>query len=326
MRRNPMTAGLVTMVVMVLALAGVLIVPKLLFQARTDAYAADFSNAAGLQSGDPVDVAGVPAGEVTSVSLSGGHVRIAFRLDRHQPLGTTTTAAIKLATVLGTRYLAVQPSGPGALPGGATIPVQRTTSPYSLTEVGTQAGDMASQLNAKELQKLVTTMQQDMPSNPGLIKGTLKGVTSATGLLTQDNAQFDQLLKSTQSVTSGLLSQQQDLVTLLGDGQLVMKTLTDRRATIAELINDLDAMSAQLTHFLASNKPELDSVLSKISTLTGRLRTDEQDLSVTLTQLAPGTKGLANATGNGPWGDVEGGFGPIPDNLVCLAGLISGCK
>jgi virulence factor Mce-like protein len=326
MTRNPLTAGLAGMGAIAVVLAVALVVPKLTFQAQTNAYGADFTNASGLQAGDPVDVAGVPAGQVTAVTLSGGHVHVAFRLDRHQPLGAASSAAIKLATILGTRYLAVQPAGPGALEPGATIPERRTTAAYSLTDIGTQAGADTSQLNMSDLKQLINVMRQDMPGDPALIKGALTGVTSATGLLSQDNAQFDQLLRSTQSVTSGLISQQQDLVTLLGDGQLVLSTLTERRATIAALINDLDTLASQLSGFLADNKTALGSVLSQVNILTSRLREDERPLSATLTQLGPGTRGLVNATGNGPWGDVAGPAGPIPDNLLCLAGLLTGCK
>lgn len=326
MIRDPFKAGAIGSVIIVGVLAAVIGIPQLMLRSETSVYSADFTNAAGLASGDAVDVAGVPAGKVTDVALSGNQVRVTFRLTNGQKLGTASTAAIKLATILGTRYLSVHPSGQGALRAGAVIPAQRTTNPISLTDLGTQVGNDTSKLNMSDITRLVSTLGKDLPKNPALVKGALAGVTSATGLLSQDNAKFDQLLKSTRTVTSGLLNQQKDLVTLLGDGQLVLSTLTERRSAIASLINDLDSMSAQLTRFLSDNKTELDSVLSEVSTLTGALREDEDDLSTAIRRLGPGTVGLANATGNGPWGDVEGPAGPIPDNLLCLSGLVSGCS
>ena len=45
-----------------------------------------------------------------------------------------------------------------------------------------------------------------------------------------------------------------------------------------------------------------------------------------IAKLAPAGKSLANATGNGSWGDVSGPAGPLPDNLLCVAGLVEGCR
>ena len=55
-------------------------------------------------------------------------------LDSDVDLGSRTEATVKVATLLGTHYLEVDPSGTGALADG-TIPLERTSVPYNLQDV-----------------------------------------------------------------------------------------------------------------------------------------------------------------------------------------------
>ena len=76
--------------------------PALLSTATT--YRADFTEAAGLQAGDQVTIAGVAAGRVGAVALDGDHVRVTFAVEDAW-VGDQTTASIQIRTLLGAKYL-----------------------------------------------------------------------------------------------------------------------------------------------------------------------------------------------------------------------------
>lgn len=76
-------------------------------------YTAQFLQAAALQVGNPITIAGIPVGEVTSMELAGDHVEAGLKVRDDIPLGTQSRASIKITTILGSRYLSLQPAGKG---------------------------------------------------------------------------------------------------------------------------------------------------------------------------------------------------------------------
>ena len=133
-KSSAVTVGIVGIVLVVTISLATLQYNKLPFIRSGATFTAFFVDAGGLVPGDPVHVAGVRSGEVDQVSLDGPKVLVKFTLDESIVLGQKTSAAIKTNTVLGRKSLDVVPTGQGALRTSDTIPLDRTTSPYSLNE------------------------------------------------------------------------------------------------------------------------------------------------------------------------------------------------
>ena len=68
-------------------------------------YTAEFLQAASLRAGNPIVVAGIPVGEVTSMKLDGDHVEAGLKIRDNIVLGKDSRARIKVTTILGSRYL-----------------------------------------------------------------------------------------------------------------------------------------------------------------------------------------------------------------------------
>lgn len=143
-------------------------------------------------------MAGVPAGRVTAVDLAGDHVVVHFRLDGERHLGSTTSAGVKLSTILGKRYLDVAPSGgPGDLGGddGGVIPLRRTGVPYSLDDIGSSAIETADELDlGGGLQKMLAVVTETLPQDANLNREALAGVSAASAILAKNADQVTQLL------------------------------------------------------------------------------------------------------------------------------------
>jgi phospholipid/cholesterol/gamma-HCH transport system substrate-binding protein len=316
-----MMGALALVVIAIVAVAG----PQVVFYLRTGNYSANFANASGLATGDQVYVAGVAAGRVTGVDLAGDHVRVSFRLDHAQSLGDRTTAGIKVATLLGRRYLSLVPGGSGSLDDGV-IPINRTSVPYTLDDLSRATTSTTDQLDLPGLQRMLATIVEATPTDNTVVNQTLTGVSAVAAIVSQREGQINALLAGAQTVTNSLLQQQTTLVALLGDASLVAQMLSQRRQVIRAMITDLATLTAQVSQFLNTNGPAVNQLLTRLHTITVLLAQNDQALSSTLTQFAPVVRYLANATGNGPWGDVSGPVGPLPDNLLCVAALIKGCR
>ena len=92
-------------------------------------YDAYFTAAGGISPGNAVYVSGFKVGQVQSVGLAGDSAKVTFTVDRHVAVGDQSLAAIRTGTILGERSIAVSPAGRGK---GTTIPLSRTTTPYTL--------------------------------------------------------------------------------------------------------------------------------------------------------------------------------------------------
>lgn len=94
-------------------------------------YFGEFAQAAQIRSGAVVTIAGVKVGTVERVKLAGDKVLVGFNVERGIPLGADTRAAIKLTTILGSRYLELSPAGGGRLEN-RMITLAHTEVPYDL--------------------------------------------------------------------------------------------------------------------------------------------------------------------------------------------------
>src|SRR3954464_2833917 len=110
--RNPVTVGTVGIVVLLVLMLLAFRANSLPFVSGGTTYPATFSDLSGLRKGDDVRVAGVKVGSVTGVGLKNGQVRVTFKVnDVH--LGDQTTASIRIKTLLGTKYLFLDPQRSG---------------------------------------------------------------------------------------------------------------------------------------------------------------------------------------------------------------------
>jgi phospholipid/cholesterol/gamma-HCH transport system substrate-binding protein len=75
---------------------------------------ANFDNITGLKSGDEVQIAGVPVGKVTSISLNTKNYRAHVGMNLHDgvEVDNDAIASIKTEGIIGNKYISIAP-GPG---------------------------------------------------------------------------------------------------------------------------------------------------------------------------------------------------------------------
>ena len=114
-------------------------------------YSAAFSEAAGLRPTDKVRVGGVAVGDVKGVKLEGNHVRVSFTITDHSVhLGRATSASIEIFTLLGNKYLALEPKGDGEWPSKQELPLTQTTSPYDVVPAFQDLSRNLGQIDTKQ--------------------------------------------------------------------------------------------------------------------------------------------------------------------------------
>src|ERR687895_695928 len=71
---------------------------------------AEFTDATGILNGDPVKIAGVPVGKVTSFSVEEGEAVVEMEIEGDVEIPTNSTFDIKFLNLLGQRVINILPA------------------------------------------------------------------------------------------------------------------------------------------------------------------------------------------------------------------------
>lgn len=317
-KRDPFKIGLVAVAVAALLGVGVVLLSVVNFGTQT--YTAVVAQTAGLRVGEDVQVSGVPSGKITGVALDGNVVKVTFALDKEIRLGNRSRAAIRVATLLGTHYLAVSPDGSGELPG-RTIPLARTSVPYNLQDVLEKGTQSLQQLDPVLLAKALTEASKTMSASSDQVGPALEGVARLSTMVTGRTDQLQDLLQATRKVTDQLADGSGDLIVMMRQANLVIEEITRRRAAIHTLLVETTTLSKNLGGIIKDTRADLEPAARNLNLVLATLREQDATLKKLLTTMAPTVRHFANATGNGPWADLWWEAPALPpDDLLCKLG------
>lgn len=295
------TIGVVGLVLAVAVALSALQFERLPFIRGGAMFTAYFADAGGLVTGDDVEVAGVRSGRVEEVRLDGAQVLVRFSLNESIVLGDKTAAAIKTNTVLGRKSLAVNPAGDGALKVTDTIPLARTTSPYSLNEA---LGDLAGTVQDLDLQQVDRTLDElsaAFADTPAPLRSALDGVTALSRTINARDQALSDLLTRAQNVTKILADRADAINALLVDGNQLLGELDRRRTAISQMIVYVNALAQQLSGLVHDNEAQLRPALDKLNSVLELLQNNRDNLTAALDGLGPFAAALGEQVGSGPY-------------------------
>jgi len=277
-------------------------------------YTADFTEAAGLRTGNEVRVAGVKVGTVARVALHGGVVRVDFRV-KDTWVGDTSTVAIRIKTLLGDKVLALDPLGGAPQNPRTTIPVSRTTSPFDVTEAFGQLSDTVSQIDTDALARSFDTMAQTFRNTPDSVKGALRGLSDLSRTISTRDTQLAQLLTATKQITGRLADDNAQFQALLADGNLLLAEVQRRRDAIGALLTGTQQLAVQISGLVADNTATLGPTLAALDRVTDVLQRNQDNLTRALALAGPYYRMVGNTIGNGRWFDTYL-CGLVPDSYL----------
>jgi phospholipid/cholesterol/gamma-HCH transport system substrate-binding protein len=261
--RSPLIIGTVGVVAVLTVVLAALNYQKLPFVNQSRDYSAYFADAGGLRSGASVDISGFPAGKVSSIELDRTGVLVKFSVDKTIFLGDRTEAAIKTKSLLGSKVLDVIPRGDAEL--AATIPIDRTTSPYQLPDA---LGDLAttiSGLNTNQLSDSLATLSQTFADTSPDLRNAVSGVARFSQTLNERDAELRNLLGNAAKATGVLAKRTDQVVSLVHDTNALLAQLQTQSAALDQIWGNISAVSRQLKGFIAENRQQLRPALDKLN-------------------------------------------------------------
>lgn len=248
--------------------------------------------AIGLYAGSPMQIHGVDAGVVESLTTRGDDAIATVRVDSaHAPLHAGTSTTVDYRSVLGERSIAVAP-GPAANPalpsgslidaGSAQVTVEdllETFDPATRARVRSLLPQLAATLGGNE-KNLNATIAAAGP--------TVDALGQVLGAVGQDGPAIHQLVTNLRGVVDVLAQHRAQLSGSVANLSTVTSSVAARQQQIADSVAQLPATLTSASHALGQFGPTADRVVP----LLDRLRPGIARLPSVSANLRPVLRGL----------------------------------
>ncbi|WP_280329484.1 MCE family protein [Nocardia wallacei] len=291
-------AGVIAVVLLVIAIGAVYVTGT----TPEKEYSAELAQAGSIRTGDDVRVAGIPVGKVKSLTLLPDRVRMTFTVDNKVFVGDQTTLGIRMLTVVGGYYLAVQPAGTRPL-GSATIPRERVTLPYNLTQVFQDAVRPVQEIDGNVLRETLSSLSTAVDGGPDSFRAALRAVDDLTAIMNRQHADISRTLALADEYLTALRQNSDVLVRLIYALAGMEDVIRNNKTEISEALADLGTVLHGLTplgrawdtKLKERAQPLADEAIPKLRELGSRLGTlldAVRDLEQRLLPLLPGGGGV----------------------------------
>ncbi len=301
--RNPVVVGAVGLTVLALLTVAAFNADSLPLIGGGETYSAAFSEAGGLKPGDEVRIAGVKVGKVEGVDLAGDHVKVTFKVKGRPAFGTDTGASIRVKTILGAKYLALYPKGPGRLKPGSEIPLRRTVSAYDVVQAFSDLTTTTEEVDTDRLAKALDTVSVTFQDSPEEVRASIKGLSRISRTVAARDKALRGLLDHADGVTEVLAGHTKDFSALVKDGDALFKEIGKRRTAIHKLLKSSALLGIELSGLVDDNSKEIGPALKNLNTFVKMLERNQASLDRSVRLLAPYVRLFTNTLGNGRWFD-----------------------
>jgi phospholipid/cholesterol/gamma-HCH transport system substrate-binding protein len=251
-----------------------------------------------------VRIAGVKVGKVLNVQLKGDHVEVSFRTNKGVKLGELTRAAIKVKTLVGQDYLALEPEGTGNLKPKVPIPTTRTTPAYEVIPAFQDLSQTLEQIDDTQLERAVNVLSDTFQNTAPDVRDALTGLSRISNAIAARDEQLRSLLAHARDVTGVLASRDQELRQLINSADQVLQVISARKALISDLLRNVVNLSQQVSGLIADTRPTLNPALTNLQTVIRTLNDNSASITRTMQVLPVYLRLFSNTIGNGHWFDT----------------------
>ncbi|MBO0854156.1 MAG: MCE family protein [Nocardia sp.] len=301
--RSPAFVGGLGVFLVLLLAVSAFFLNRLPILGASSKYTAEFSEAAGLKAGNEVRIAGVKVGDVADVKLAGDRVLVEFRT-RDAWIGDSTTASIQIKTLLGQKYLALDPKGSRPANPDTHIPLSRTVSPYDVVDAFSSAAKEIEKTDTAQLATSFQVLSQAFSGTPPEIRGSIDGVARLSETLSKRDEELKRLFNATNRTTKVLADRNAEFEHLLADGGQLVAELNVRQQAIGQLLTGAKTVAAELSSLVHDNEAQIGPALTNLKKSIDMLNDNQQNISKTLKLAAPFYSLYANVLGTGRWFDA----------------------
>ncbi|GAB3861541.1 MCE family protein [Nocardioides maradonensis] len=270
----------------------------------THKYEAIFSDAAGVNKGDDIRIAGVRVGTVKDISITkDNRAEVTFSVDSDVRLDDATHAQIKYRNLLGQRYISLYQQGTSdtVLPSGGTLPITRTKPALNLTVLFNGFKPLFAALSPDDINKLSYEIIQVFQGEGGTLNNLLASTASVTQTLADRDKVIGQLLDNLSFVLNHVASRDHQLGRLIVSFKRLVTGLDHDRGPILGSLNSISALSVQTASLVQGLRPPFVADIKQLRSVATNLDNGKQELDRALQVLPIKLNKIGRTATYGSW-------------------------
>jgi len=246
---------------------------------------AEFDDILNIVPKSPVMVDDVTVGEVTDIERVGWHAKITMIVRKDVDLPDNATAEIRQVSLLGEKYVALEPPTEGAsddrLGEGDNIPLSATGRNPEVEEVLGALSFLLSGGGVAQLGTITQELNKAMDGRQENLRHLLASLTDVVGTLDDQKADIIRAMESVTNLTETLNREKQTVSGALDVAGPAVKVLADQHDELIAMLSALDRLGVVGTRVISASKDDLLESLAHLKPVLSRLRAAGD-------QLAPG--------------------------------------
>lgn len=305
--RSPLLIGIISIIALVVGTTLAFYIDDLPFVKQAYDVKAEFADAAGLTAENQVRVAGIKVGTVTSVELDGDRVVVTMEIENSIDVPKDTFAEIKLATLLGTKFVALEAKG-GApfLESGDVIPLENTAVPYEIYQASNQGTNVLEDLDGDALNDMLVELTKLTRIAKDEVGTALEGLNDLGAGLSGRQDELRKLLAGSNDLTALLADESDEIVRLIDASNDVLASLSSQREEVQALLEATKLMASDVTRLVRANRSNLDSILADLHDALVVLERNVEHLDMAFEYAGPSSRYFGSIWAQGRWGDIFG--------------------
>lgn len=303
--RSPVLIGLLSILGIAAALTFAFSIDKIPALKQAYEIKAEFADAAGLKADNQVRVAGIKVGTVASLELAGDRVLVTMEIDNGTDIAQDASAEIKLATLLGTKFVEIDAAGGGPfLEDGDVIPLANTAIPYEIYQASNEGTAVLEDLDGPALNKMLEQLTKLTKVAQDDVGDALAGLNELATGLNEKRADIGALASGARELTGSLAAQGNDIVRLIDASNEVLGSLAGQREEIQVLLEATKQVAGELGGVLRDHRGEIDSILRKLHNALVVVDRNIEHVDAALKYSGRSSRYFAGVLQQGRWADL----------------------
>jgi phospholipid/cholesterol/gamma-HCH transport system substrate-binding protein len=279
---------------------------------------AELSDVTGLASGDTVNIAGVPVGQVSSIGVQHGHALVSLSIDNTVSLLRSTDVGMRWHNVIGQKEIELYPGHAGpTLPPGATIPLNHDVTDASIDTFLNSLGPLLASINPKEANAFVENVSGALEGDTAQINQLIDSGATVSSTVQALDSQVGQIIGNLNQVLTALASRSGDIDSLVTNLQTVSSALASKNSLLDDVVGNLSLVATDLAGLIGKNHSTITSTIDNLQTVAADVQNNQQNLANSLSTLGAGLAPYIQISQWGQWFAVETVYTCLASQSVC---------
>jgi phospholipid/cholesterol/gamma-HCH transport system substrate-binding protein len=279
---------------------------------------AQLSDVTGLASGDVVNIAGVPVGQVSGISVDHGHALISLSVDNTVTLRRSTDVGMRWQNVIGQKEIELYPGHGGPiLAPGSTIPLSHDVTDASINAFLNSLGPLLSSINPTEANEFVENVSGALEGDTAEINQLINSGAAVSSTVESLDTQVGQVIGNLDQVLTALASRSGDIDSLVTNLQTVSSALASKNSLLDDVVGNLSQVATDLASLIGNNHNTITSTIDNLQAVASDVQNNQQNLANSLSTLGAGLAPYIQISQWGQWFAVETIYTCLANQTVC---------